>query len=175
MVKCWMRPPPPRANFRHYRNEVVAKVMFLLVSVILSTGGLPHCMLGYTPRTKRRHPQTKSRHPGTKSRHPPGPKADIPLPPPRQTVNERPVRILLECTLVLMQLSVNFGQIIGLHPSCGNILDPPLRIDIVVLTGSASVIVHLVSAIAIDITARNRIKRWTGNILMFFTFTCLGI
>ena len=30
-------------------NEVVAKVMFLLVSVILSTrgGGLPQCMLGY--------------------------------------------------------------------------------------------------------------------------------
>ena len=27
------------------RNEVVAKVMFLLVSVILSTGGLPQCML----------------------------------------------------------------------------------------------------------------------------------
>ena len=133
MVKCWMRPPPPRANFRHYRNEVVAKVMFLLVSVILSTGGLPHCMLGYTPRTKRRHPQTKSRPPpdqkqtppepkadtpGTKSRHPPGPKADIPLHPPRQTVNERPVRILLECILVLMQLSVNFGQIIDWRPSC---------------------------------------------------------
>ena len=30
------------------RNEV-AKVMFLHVSVILSTGGLPHCMLGYHP------------------------------------------------------------------------------------------------------------------------------
>ena len=35
------------------RNEVVAKVMFLLVSVILSTGGggLPQCMLGnHIPR-----------------------------------------------------------------------------------------------------------------------------
>ena len=32
------------------RNEVVAKVMFLLVSVILLIGwGLPQCMLGYHP------------------------------------------------------------------------------------------------------------------------------
>ena len=31
------------------RNEVVAKVMFLLVSVTLLTGGLPQCMLGYHP------------------------------------------------------------------------------------------------------------------------------
>ena len=31
------------------RNEVVAKVMFLLVSVILLTGALPQCMLGYHP------------------------------------------------------------------------------------------------------------------------------
>ena len=29
------------------RNEVAAKVMFLLVSVILFTEGLPQCMLGY--------------------------------------------------------------------------------------------------------------------------------
>ena len=35
------------------RNEVVAKVMFLLVSVILSRGGgLPQCMLGYHPPPK---------------------------------------------------------------------------------------------------------------------------
>ena len=33
------------------RKEVVAKVMFLLMSVILSTGGcLPQCMLGFHPR-----------------------------------------------------------------------------------------------------------------------------
>ena len=62
-----------------------------------------------------------------------------------------------------------------LAPLLWEILDPPLRIVIVILTGSASVLVHLVSAIAIHITARNRVKRWTGNILMFFTFTCLGI
>ena len=70
------------------RNEVVAKVMFLLVSVILSGGGVPQCMLGYHP-------------PGT---HPPG--ADTPPPAPgsrlQHTVNERPVRILLECILVII-------------------------------------------------------------------------
>ena len=51
------------------RNEVVAKVMFLLVSVILFTGGgcLPQCMLGYhTPREQTPLKQTT-------------PGADIPL------------------------------------------------------------------------------------------------
>ena len=65
------------------RNEVAAKVMFLLVSVILFTGGLPQCMLGY------HHPP-----PG---RRPPFPAEGS---TPRHTVNERPVRILLECILV---------------------------------------------------------------------------
>ena len=68
------------------RNEVVAKVMYLLVSVILLTRGgcLPQCMLGY---------------------HPPGadtPRSRQPTPPRsrhRHTVNEQPVRILLECIL----------------------------------------------------------------------------
>ena len=93
-----------------------AKVMFLQASVILLTGGcLPQCMLGYTPPKSRqppksRHPQ--SRHP-SKSRHPP--ETDTPpgsrhppqeqTPPSRSrlrhTVNERPVRILLECILVI--------------------------------------------------------------------------
>ena len=50
------------------RNEVVAKVMFLLVSVILLTGGcLPQCMLGYQP-LQSRHPLGADT-PG--SRHPP--------------------------------------------------------------------------------------------------------
>ena len=63
------------------RNEVVAKVMFLLVSVILLTGGsLPQCMLG------RRYPREGST-PWEGST-------------PPDTVNERPVRILLECILV---------------------------------------------------------------------------
>ena len=109
-----------------------AKVMFLQSSVILSTGGsLPQWMLGYhdppsppgadppgtrhpldqtppeqTPPRLDTHPQ--SRHPPRadnppQSRHPPGPH------PPRSrlrdTVNERPVRILLECILVY----VNWG------------------------------------------------------------------
>ena len=52
------------------RNEVVAKVMFLLVSVILSTGGV--------------------------SLH---------------TVNERPVRILLEC--ILLDISSELSSLIG--------------------------------------------------------------
>ena len=73
------------------RNEVVAKVMILLVCVILFTGeGLPQCMLGYHPL-----PPEGGTHPGKEA--PPGRKH----PPPRHTVNERPVRILLECILVL--------------------------------------------------------------------------
>ena len=67
------------------RNEVVAKVMFLQVSVILLTGGcLPQCMLGY-------HPQ---------SRPPPGSRL-------WHTVNEWPVRILLECILVYGMIGHN--------------------------------------------------------------------
>ena len=72
------------------RNEVVAKVMFLLVSVILSTGGcLPQCMLGYhhpweqTPPQEQTHPP-RSRHPPPeqtppRSKHPP-PGAHTPPP-----------------------------------------------------------------------------------------------
>ena len=55
------------------RNEVVAKVMFLLVSVILSTGGLPQCMLGYhhTPPGGRHPPDTTPQEGST----PPGKEA----------------------------------------------------------------------------------------------------
>ena len=103
-----------------------AKVMFLQVCVILFTGGgcLPQCMLGYhpppeqtppswsRPRPGSRHPPGSrppgSRHP-PRSRHPPPsrhthPQEQTPPPPGsrlRHTVNERPVRILLECILVL--------------------------------------------------------------------------
>ena len=77
------------------------------------------------PRPKSRHPpdqkqtppQTKSRHPRDQKQTPPGTKSRHP-PPLRHTVNEWPVRILLECILVLMQLSVNFGQIVDWRPSC---------------------------------------------------------
>ena len=87
------------------RNEVVAKVMFLLVSVILLTGGcLPQCMLGYQhppPPQEQRPPGCQSRHPPGADTHPSG--ADTPLGSGsrlRHTVNERLVRILLECILV---------------------------------------------------------------------------
>ena len=68
------------------RNEVVAKVMFLLVSVILFTGGLPQCMLGYHPPPGRRHPP--GRRP-FRRRHPPRKET------PWHTANERLVRILM--------------------------------------------------------------------------------
>ena len=119
------------------RNEVVAKVIFLHLFVILFTGGgsgIPACtdppeqtppqsgppQEQTPPGVETPHPleQTPlgadtppSRHPP--SRHPPSrhpPRADNPpaaetTPPPsrsrlRDTVNERPVRILLECILV---------------------------------------------------------------------------
>ena len=60
------------------RNEVVAKVIFLHVSVIHSVhregGGLPQCMLGYLPRT-RQTPPRPGRPPWDqtppRTRHPP--------------------------------------------------------------------------------------------------------
>ena len=101
--------------------------MFLQASVILSTGGsLPQCVLGYHP-PQTRHPLDQGPpdqaplRPGTpQTRHPPGPGTTPldqapppqnrhhpgrrPPPPPgsrrQHTVNERPVRILLECILV---------------------------------------------------------------------------
>ena len=78
-----------------------AKVMFLQASVILSTGGevvcLSACWDGIPPRS--RHPPLgpdppRIRHP-PRSRHPPGSRC-------QHTVNERPVRILLECILVCL-------------------------------------------------------------------------
>ena len=107
------------------RNEVVAKVIFLHLSVILFTGGvcLSACwdttppLVADTPPeqtpSRSRHPPgadtppPRSRHPPEQtppqSRHPPPPLgADT---PPgsrlRHTVNERPVRVLLECILVV--------------------------------------------------------------------------
>ena len=73
------------------RNEVVAKVIFLHLSVILFTGGgLPQWMLGYHPpeqtppgsRPPREQTPPHSLPPGSRLQH---------------TVYERPVRILLEC------------------------------------------------------------------------------
>ena len=73
------------------RNEVVAKVIFLHLFVILFTGGgvLPQCMLGYQPpRTRRPLPLGADPPPDQapptppQTRHPPG--ADTP--PRKQTL-----------------------------------------------------------------------------------------
>ena len=81
-----------------------AKVMFLLVSVILFTGGgLPQCMLGYHPSPgKHTPPPSPFREACT-----PPPEAGTPPPGSRlwHTVNERQVCILLECILVLLYIA----------------------------------------------------------------------
>ena len=95
------------------RNEVVAKVIFLHLSVIHSVhrGGSasvhagipPPPGPGRPPRTRQTPPGTRQTPPGP-GRHPPGTRQ---TPPPatsrlQHTVYERPVRILLECILVLV-------------------------------------------------------------------------
>ena len=79
------------------RNEVVAKVMFLHVSVILLTeGGAPENSPQdqADPPGRENPPPTREKPPRTRENPPPGRKL-------QHTVNERPVRILLECILVL--------------------------------------------------------------------------
>ena len=70
------------------RNEVVSKVIFLHLFVILFTGGcLPQCMLGYHP-PEQTPPPPQSRHPWSRhpqSRHPP----EQTLPWSRQTPLEQ--------------------------------------------------------------------------------------
>ena len=81
------------------RNEVVAKVIFLHLFVILFTGGgLPQCMLGYHPRdqtppeqtpqdqTPREQTPPEQTPPGTRppEQTPPGTR-----PPPEQTPQEQ--------------------------------------------------------------------------------------
>ena len=72
---------------------------------------LPQCMLGYLPRT--RHPlgpdTPRSRQP-PRTRHPSGPGPSPPGSRLQHTVNERPVRIQLECILVLFHFSTKFGK-----------------------------------------------------------------
>ena len=109
--------------FKYEKTQIRScdKVMFLHLSVILSTGGcLPQCMLGYKPRAYTPPGQTPltllGRHPlpswadtPSLGRHHPradNPWADTPLGshPPGQTwcymVNKQAVHFLLECILV---------------------------------------------------------------------------
>ena len=120
------------------RNEVVAKVIFLHLSVILFTGGM--CLR--QPPQVRQPPGSdtpQSRQPPWVRHHPPQEQttplgqtppgqtpplgADTPRSghPPgsilRHTVHERPVRILLECILVISIISFEYS---GLF--CGNCL-----------------------------------------------------
>ena len=124
------------------RNEVVAKVMFLLMSVILSMGGSPAGRTPLAGRTPwqggpwqgdplaRRPPARRTPWQGD----PPGKEAPLagrpPLarrppwqgetppagrtPRPRHTVNEWPVRILLECILVYFIKSLSLRLVIAL-------------------------------------------------------------
>ena len=86
------------------RNEVVAKVMFLHVCVILFTGG----GLRADPPWQGEPPLGPGRPPSREN--PPWDQADTTTPrqgdPPQHTVNERPVRILLECILVVLVCSI---------------------------------------------------------------------
>ena len=75
------------------RNEVVAKVIFLHVSVIHSVhrggGGLPQCMLGYPPDQADPPPQTRQTPPGPgrppQTRQTPPDQTEPPTPTPPWT------------------------------------------------------------------------------------------
>ena len=91
------------------RNEVVAKVIFLHLFVILFTGGvLPQCMLEYQPPPRadppEQTPPDQAQAPPPREQNPWGqtpPRADThPGNRLQHTVYEWPVRILLECILV---------------------------------------------------------------------------
>ena len=115
--------------------------MFLHVSVILFTGGLPHCMLGYTPPgTRGRYPPQgpgtpQSRHPRDQRQAPP-PRPQDQVPPWEQTPpgtrhppvqcmlgdtgNKQEVCILLECNLVIEIVTASkrsCGKVMLLHVS----------------------------------------------------------
>ena len=104
------------------RNEVVAKVIFLHLSVILFTGGSASVHAGIlpwqqTPPLRSRHPLPGAETP--RSRHPPG--IRYPLGSRLQhTVYEQPVRILLQCILVFQIICLKDG---AQHPPQWRILD----------------------------------------------------
>ena len=92
------------------RNEVVAKVIFLHVCVILFRGGSPgrETPLGREIPSGTRPPPEQT-PPTPRDQTPP--RADTPPGSRLQhTVYERPVRILLECILVIIIHCLFFGQ-----------------------------------------------------------------
>ena len=93
------------------RNEVVAKVIFLHLFVILFTGrgGLP----GRTPLPGR-NPPCQEEPPQDQTPPRPTPPETKPSPGSRlqHAVNERPVRILLECILVSQFYIIRLKNII---------------------------------------------------------------
>ena len=101
------------------RNEVLAKIIFLHLSVIHSVhrGGGVTCLvrggvcLTNPPQDQTPDPprdQTPPEQTPPRSRHPPG--ADTPPGSSSlgDTVNARPVRILLECILVFIKVALVF-------------------------------------------------------------------
>ena len=105
--KCFYRP-----------QRSWAKVMFLQASVILSTGGGGVCLSAWWDPPWQQTPPPGLDPPPVqtppRSRPPPG--ADTP-PGSRcqHTVNERPVRILLECILVHQNFTSKLTSIINLN------------------------------------------------------------
>ena len=121
-----------RFNLVTGRNEVVAKVMFLQVSVCpRGAGCLPQCMLGcHTPPPRWRTPPDGEPPLDGEPPYPPGWRTPPDGEPPRMekpprwrtppdgepplgsrlqhTVYERPVRILLECILVFHRFRSTF-------------------------------------------------------------------
>ena len=105
----------------YYWPQRKAKVMFLLVSVILLTGGSASVHAGIPPPPPGKHAPprvclsacwdtTPGKHAPPPGKHaPPGkqapPRSWHPS-PPRHMVNEQPVRILPECILVSIKFSL---------------------------------------------------------------------
>ena len=130
----------------------MAKVIFLHLSVILFTGGVSTRenppLPGRTPPPDQADPTP----PG--SRHPPPEQADTPpgadttprarqTPPPgsrlQPTVNERPVRILLECILVSFYFNFN----INILNKCSHIIATDSSIIYFMVFGQLTYIFHL--------------------------------
>ena len=135
--------PTPKSAIITGRNEVVAKVMFLQMSVCPQGGRVSASVHAGMPTPQPPSGQACPPGPG---RHPPGTRqtpqdqADTPLGPGRHPPGSRlqltvyyewPVRILLECILVFQFFPENcmkmkeFGPLGG-HASLAPPLDPPM-------------------------------------------------